>query len=84
MAVLAGLEAVDWVVCFEEDTPRQLLQALEPDVLVKGGDYRDKEGVVGWEIVEAYGGQVQVLDFVDEVSTSAIVSRIRGVPGSPE
>ena len=84
MAVLAGLEAVDWVVCFEEDTPRQLLQVLEPDVLVKGGDYRDKEGVVGWEIVEAYGGQVQVLDFVDEVSTSAIVGRIRGVPGSPE
>jgi D-beta-D-heptose 7-phosphate kinase/D-beta-D-heptose 1-phosphate adenosyltransferase len=84
MAVLAGLEAVDWVVCFEEDTPRQLLRALEPDVLVKGGDYRDKEGVVGWEIVEAYGGQVQVLEFVDEVSTSAIVSRIRGVPGSPE
>jgi D-beta-D-heptose 7-phosphate kinase/D-beta-D-heptose 1-phosphate adenosyltransferase len=75
---------VDWVVCFEEDTPRQLLHALQPDVLVKGGDYQNKEGVVGWEIVEAYGGQVQVLDFVDEVSTSAIVSRIRGTSGSPE
>ena len=43
MAVLAGLEAVDWVVCFEDDTPRPLLQALQPDVLVKGGDYKDKE-----------------------------------------
>jgi D-beta-D-heptose 7-phosphate kinase/D-beta-D-heptose 1-phosphate adenosyltransferase len=75
---------VDWVVCFEEDTPRQLLQVLQPDVLVKGGDYRDKESVVGWEIVEAYGGRVQLLDFVDEVSTSAIVSRIRRDPDSPE
>ena len=77
MAVLAGLEAVDWVVCFDQDTPRELLQTLRPDILVKGGDYGGKEGVVGWELVEAYGGQVQVLDFVDDVSTTAIVSRIR-------
>ena len=77
MAVLAGLEAVDWVVCFRDDTPIELLQTLQPDILVKGGDYADKKGVVGWEIVEAYGGAVQVLDFVDNVSTTAIVSRIR-------
>ncbi len=77
MAVLAGLEAVDWVVCFTEDTPRELLQALRPEILVKGGDYAGKESVVGWEIVEGYGGEVRVLDFVDDVSTSAIVDRIR-------
>ena len=77
MAVLAGLEAVDWVVVFEHDTPRELLTILEPDVLAKGGDYADKQSVVGWELVEAYGGEVTVLDFVDQVSTSAIVSRIR-------
>ena len=77
MAVLAGLEAVDWVVVFEHDTPRELLKILKPEVLVKGGDYTDKESVVGWELVEAYGGEVRVLDFVDNVSTSAIVSRIR-------
>ncbi len=77
MAVLAGLEAVDWVVAFGEDTPRELLRSLQPDILVKGGDYADKESVVGWDIVEAYGGEVQVLDFVDDVSTTAIVSRIR-------
>ena len=76
MAVLAGLEAVDWVVSFDQDTPRELLQVLRPDVLVKGGDYPGKEGVVGWEIVEAYGGEVRVLDFVDDVSTTAIVKRI--------
>jgi D-beta-D-heptose 7-phosphate kinase/D-beta-D-heptose 1-phosphate adenosyltransferase len=77
MAVLAGLEAVDWVVCFTDDTPTSLLQALRPDVLVKGGDYQKKEDVVGWEIVEAYGGEVQVMGVVDSVSTSAIVSKIQ-------
>ena len=80
MAVLSGLEAVDWVVAFAEETPRSLLQALRPDVLVKGGDYA-VEGVVGWEIVRDYGGEVRVLDFVDDVSTSAIVSRIRQETG---
>ncbi len=77
MAVLAGLEAVDWVLVFEDDTPRDLLTTLEPDILVKGGDYAGKESVVGWELVEAYGGEVKVLDFVEDVSTSAIVGRIR-------
>lgn len=76
MAVLAGLEAVDWVISFDEDTPENLLRALRPDVLVKGGDY-DKQGVVGWEIVEAYGGEVKALDFLDDCSTTAIVNKIR-------
>ncbi len=77
MAVLAGLEAVDWVVGFEDDTPRPLLHALQPDILVKGGDYAGKEEVVGWEIVEGYGGEVKVLGVVDSVSTTAIVNKIQ-------
>ncbi|MFT5482434.1 MAG: D-beta-D-heptose 7-phosphate kinase/D-beta-D-heptose 1-phosphate adenosyltransferase [Halieaceae bacterium] len=77
MAVLAGLESVDWVVSFAEGTPEELLRVLQPDVLVKGGDY-DVDGVVGWEIVEGYGGEVKVLDFLDNVSTTAIVEKIRG------
>ena len=77
MAVLAGLEAVDWVVCFNDDTPVSLLQALRPEVLVKGGDYANKEDVVGWEVVEAYGGEVRVMGMVDNVSTTAIVTRIQ-------
>lgn len=77
MAVLAGLEAVDWVVCFSADTPRSLLEVLQPDILAKGGDYAGKEDVVGWEIVEAYGGEVQVLGVVDSVSTTAIVNKIQ-------
>lgn len=75
MAVLAGLESVDWVVCFDDDTPEPLLHRLKPDVLVKGGDY-NKEQVVGWEIVEGYGGEVRVLSFFDDCSTTAIVEKV--------
>ncbi len=77
MAVLAGLGAVDWVVSFSEDTPELLLEKLRPDVLVKGGDY-GLDGVVGAAIVNAYGGEVKVLSFVDSCSTTAIVEKIRG------
>ncbi|WP_252178699.1 bifunctional D-glycero-beta-D-manno-heptose-7-phosphate kinase/D-glycero-beta-D-manno-heptose 1-phosphate adenylyltransferase HldE [Endozoicomonas sp. 4G] len=76
MAVLAGLEAVDWVVCFEEDTPEDLLRMVKPDVLVKGGDYTIDE-VVGAPIVYEYGGEVKVLAFLDNCSTTAIVEKIR-------
>ena len=77
MAVLAGLEAVDWVLCFSDDTPVSLLQVLQPDILVKGGDYQHKEDVVGWDIVEGYGGQVQIMGVVESVSTTEIVSKIQ-------
>jgi len=76
MAVLAALESVDWVLAFDEDTPETLLRSLRPDILVKGGDYARDE-VVGREIVEAYGGEVRVLDLIQDCSTSAIVARIR-------
>ncbi|MEZ5490059.1 MAG: bifunctional D-glycero-beta-D-manno-heptose-7-phosphate kinase/D-glycero-beta-D-manno-heptose 1-phosphate adenylyltransferase HldE [Gammaproteobacteria bacterium] len=76
MAVLAGLEAVDWVVSFSEDTPESLLRSLQPEVLVKGGDYSiDK--VVGGDYVSNYGGRVEVLEFLDDCSTSAIVEKIQ-------
>jgi D-beta-D-heptose 7-phosphate kinase/D-beta-D-heptose 1-phosphate adenosyltransferase len=75
MAVLAGLEAVDWVVVFADDTPERLLQLLKPDVLVKGGDYTPEQ-VVGASIVRAYGGEVAVLSFVDQCSTTSIVKTI--------
>jgi D-beta-D-heptose 7-phosphate kinase / D-beta-D-heptose 1-phosphate adenosyltransferase len=76
MAVLAGLEAVDWVVSFEDDTPERLLELIKPDILVKGGDYSRTE-VVGWEIVEGYGGEIKALDFLDDCSTTAIVEKIQ-------
>lgn len=76
MAVLAGLGAVDWVTSFADDTPIPLLELLQPDVLVKGGDY-GVEGVVGGELVRAYGGEVRVLGLVENSSTTAIVEKIR-------
>ena len=76
MAVMAGLESVDWVVSFDEDTPENLLRMVKPDVLVKGGDYT-LDQVVGAPIVQEYGGEVKVLAFLDNCSTTAIVEKIR-------
>jgi D-beta-D-heptose 7-phosphate kinase/D-beta-D-heptose 1-phosphate adenosyltransferase len=76
--VLAALEAVDLVVVFEEDTPRELIARVKPTVLVKGGDYT-REQVVGREIVEALGGEVVLIDLVPGHSTTSIVQRSRGL-----
>jgi D-beta-D-heptose 7-phosphate kinase/D-beta-D-heptose 1-phosphate adenosyltransferase len=73
--VLCGLRSVDAVVRFDEDTPLQLIAALEPDILAKGGDYAP-ETVVGRELVEARGGRVVLIPFLPGHSTTAIVQRI--------
>jgi len=77
MSVLAGLAAVDWVAPFSEDTPEQLIEAVLPDVLVKGGDYQAKD-VAGGQSVLANGGEVKILPFMDGRSTSEIIKSIRG------
>ena len=77
MAVLAGLEAVDWVVSFSENTPEALLEALKPEILVKGGDYAVDQ-VVGADYVQSYGGEVRALEFLDDCSTSEMVEKMRG------
>lgn len=74
--VLAGLASVDAVTLFDEDTPLELLRALVPDILVKGGDY-DLDTIVGRDVVEAAGGQVRVIPFLPGHSTTALVERIR-------
>jgi rfaE bifunctional protein nucleotidyltransferase chain/domain len=74
--VLAALAAVDRVVLFEEDTPLALITELQPDILVKGGDYQ-LEGVVGREVVLARGGQVRILPFRAGYSSSLLVERLR-------
>ncbi len=79
-AVLAGLEAVDWVLDFDEDTPENLLRKVKPEILVKGGDYSLEE-VVGADIVHGYGGEVNVLSFLDNCSTTAIVRKIQQQKG---
>jgi D-beta-D-heptose 7-phosphate kinase/D-beta-D-heptose 1-phosphate adenosyltransferase len=74
--VLAGLAAVDWVVPFAEDTPENLIGAVLPDLLVKGGDYRPEQ-IAGAAAVIANGGAVEVLSYREGRSTSAIVDAIR-------
>ena len=74
--VVAGLESVDAVCLFDEDTPAELIDTLVPDVLVKGGDYRLEE-VVGRETVESAGGRVALIPFVDGYSTTNLIQRIR-------
>jgi D-beta-D-heptose 7-phosphate kinase/D-beta-D-heptose 1-phosphate adenosyltransferase len=74
--VLAALECVDYVVIFSEPDPRRVIADVQPDVLVKGGDWSiDK--IVGREIVEAGGGIVKTIPLVPDVSTTALLRRIR-------
>jgi D-beta-D-heptose 7-phosphate kinase/D-beta-D-heptose 1-phosphate adenosyltransferase len=74
--VLAALEAVDLVVLFEEDTPIKLIAQIKPSVLVKGGDYT-RDQVVGLEVVEAYGGEVLLVEALPGFSTTSLVDRAR-------
>jgi D-glycero-beta-D-manno-heptose 1-phosphate adenylyltransferase len=74
--VLAGLAAVDHVVVFDEDTPRELIAAIGPDVLVKGADWK-LEDIVGRAEVEARGGRVERVSIVPGVSTTELLRRIR-------
>ena len=75
LLVLSGLASVDHVVAFSTDTPLTLIEALRPDVLVKGADWRDR-GVVGREFVESYGGSVRLIELLKGRSTSELLARI--------
>ena len=74
--VLSALEMVDAVIVFEEDTPLQLIQKLQPDILVKGGDYFP-ESVVGADIVRSRGGSVVIVDYIPGQSTTAIAEKMK-------
>ena len=75
-ALLEALACVDLVVIFDEDTPARLLEAMRPDVLVKGGDWAVAQ-IVGRELVESYGGRVLSLPLREGCGTSALIERIR-------
>lgn len=77
--MLAALESVDFVTVFDEESPRGLIAELLPDVLAKGGDYRLEE-IHGREEVEAAGGRVVALPFVEGASTTSIIERLKGAP----
>ena len=73
---LAAFFFVDMVIPFSEDTPYALIEALVPDILVKGGDYAP-EAVVGKDVVEAHGGRVVIIPFIKGYSTSRLISKIQ-------
>ncbi len=75
LGVLEELESIDYLVTFDDDTPIELIKQIKPDVLVKGADYQ-KEQVVGWDVVESYGGQVALAPLIDGRSTSSVIQRI--------
>lgn len=75
--VLAAFEVVDAVVLFAEDTPFELVRRLEPDVIVKGGDY-SPDTVVGADVVTARGGRVVIIPLTPGQSTTSIIAKLRG------
>ena len=73
--VLAGLECVDYITVFNEPDPLKLIQALKPDVLVKGADWEEQD-IIGADVVKEGGGKVVRVDVVPDISTSRIIQRI--------
>jgi D-glycero-beta-D-manno-heptose 1-phosphate adenylyltransferase len=80
MALLAALESVDGVVCFEESTPVELIGALRPDILVKGGDY-DMDALPESALVRGWGGRALAIAFEHERSTTALLEKVRAHAG---
>ena len=76
--VVAGLESVDWVVIFDDDTPIKLIELVKPDVLIKGADWKDK-GIVGGDFVKSYGGRVEFVGLYEGRSTTSVIEKIRRV-----
>ena len=75
-AVLAGLACVDFVVLFDEPTPAKLIAAVNPDILIKGADWKGKQ-VAGAETVKAHGGRVEFITYIDRLSTTNIIEKIQ-------
>ena len=73
--IISNLKSVDYVTFFNEDTPRQIIDQLVPDVLIKGADW-SLENIVGRETVERNGGEVKTIDFISDQSTSKIIDKI--------
>jgi D-beta-D-heptose 7-phosphate kinase/D-beta-D-heptose 1-phosphate adenosyltransferase len=78
--MLASLECIDYVILFDEDTPVNLIQKIQPDIMVKGSDWKIEQ-LPGREIVEAKGGQVILVDLVAGLSTTGIIQKIKDVFG---
>lgn len=79
--VLSALESVDFVIIFSDPTPINLIKAVRPDVLVKGGDWAIKD-IVGADFVRSYGGMVKTLPYLKGFSTRCMIAKIRQKAGS--
>ena len=80
-AVLSALESVDYITIFDEPTPLELIKKVQPDILIKGSDWKDK-GVVGSEVVEARGGKVVFAEYLDGKSTTSTIEKMQSINGS--
>jgi len=78
-AVLSGLETVDFITIFEDPSVLSLVQKVKPDVLIKGGDWGGKEGVVGYDFVESYGGRVMLAPLVQGKSSTATIEKVNAL-----
>jgi rfaE bifunctional protein nucleotidyltransferase chain/domain len=74
--VLAGLACIDAIVLFDEETPYELIKFLQPDVLVKGDDYKPEQ-IAGYDIIKAKGGEVKTIPFLKGYSTTALINKIK-------
>ncbi len=76
--VMAALEFIDYIVLFDEDTPYELIKKIQPDVLVKGKDYKP-EDIIGADIVKQKGGVIETIDMVEGFSTTGIIEKIKNI-----
>lgn len=76
--ILASLNVVTAVIFFNEDTPYELIKKIQPDILVKGGDYKPEE-IVGYDIVHKKGGIVKTIEFIDGFSSSSIIRKLGAI-----
>jgi len=75
--IIAALQFIDAVILFDEDTPLELIKVVQPDVLVKGSDYKP-EDIVGYDVVMAKGGTINTIEFLPGYSTTSIEQKIKG------
>ncbi len=76
--IISSLSFVGAVILFDEDTPYELIKRIQPDILVKGGDYRPEE-IVGYDIVQKKGGTVETIEFIDGLSSSSVIRKLEGL-----
>ncbi|MGP1515128.1 MAG: D-glycero-beta-D-manno-heptose 1-phosphate adenylyltransferase [Bacteroidales bacterium] len=75
LEILASMSFVDYVTLFDEDTPLELIKSVQPNILVKGADYKI-ENIVGYEVVKSTNGEVRTIEFIEGYSTTHIVKKI--------